>query len=423
MSFVVYGINHQTCPLEIRERLYLDAQKVRRALERGAAAASLEELLVLSTCNRTELYGFAGDEIDWRSNLRSFLSEISGVPADGFEAYTQAFEGKEAVRYIFRVAAGLESLVVGESEILGQMRDAFRTGNEEKTVHSLLYRLMEKALKNGKDVRSATKINEGAVSIPSVAVELAGKIFGRLAGEKVMVIGTGQMSVLTLKCLRSSGAEIRYVVSRDPATGEKTAAEFEAVWVPIDRWESCLSKVDILISSTASPEPIIRRAQIERAMTERRSGPLFMIDIAVPRDIEAGVNGIDDVYLYNIDDLKTVADANLRLRQTEIKRAEELTEEAVLSFAGWLEQLQARPTIQRFEAFLDGILKEELEVMLKDSGLDESRRQAARERIRAKLLHSPIARIKEASRNGGVDRYLEALQSLFNLDKEKREGK
>lgn len=417
MSFFSYGINHKECPIEVREKLYLDSVKIRAALAKAQTLDGIEELVILSTCNRTEFYGF-GAEGGWRDSLTGLLAEASGTKPSFFQPYLEDLEGKEAVRYIFRVAAGLESLVVGESEILGQLRDAFRTANEERTVHSLLYRLMEKALKNGKDVRSTTKINEGAVSVPSVAVELAEKIFGKLSGEKVMVIGAGQMSVLTLKNLRNSGAEIRYVVSRDPVAGEKTAAEFEAVWVPLDRWAGCLAKIDILISSTSSPEPIVRFDDIARAMPERRNRPLFLIDIAVPRDIDSEINSIDDVYLYNMDDLKNVTDSNLRLRQKEVAQAENVTDEAVLAFAGWLEQLQARPTLERFESFIDAVLKEELAKVSTGTQLSEQERGEIRERIRAKLLHSPITRIKEASRNGGVNRYLEALQSLFNLDQD-----
>jgi len=224
MSFFSYGINHKECPIEVREKFYLDPAKTRSALARAIASNEIEEAVILSTCNRTEFYGFAA-EGDWREALSALLEEASGMKKSFFQPYIEDHEGKEAVRYIFRVAAGLESLVVGESEILGQMRDAFRMANEEKAVHSLLYRLMEKTLKNGKDVRSTTKINEGAVSVPSVAVELAEKIFGKLSGEKVMVIGTGQMSVLTMKNLRNSGAEIRFVVSRDAESGEKIEGE------------------------------------------------------------------------------------------------------------------------------------------------------------------------------------------------------
>ena len=423
MGFFVLGVHHQNCPLEIREKLHFTAPQIFCAFEKMKRSPGISELAILSTCNRVEFYGYTESPSLPVEPLVSLIEETHQSPRDLFLSYLYRFEGKEMIRHLFRVAAGLDSLVVGENEILGQLREAFRMARQTASVHSYLYRLMEKALKVGKEIRTKTKINEGAISIPSVAVELAQKIFGRLAREKVMVLGTGEMSEITLKNLKAAGAEILYIASRNSERGESLAREFQAQRISLDAWEPCLSKVDILIASTSAPHPLVTYPQIERVMEARKHRPLFLIDIAVPRDIEAEVNSLDDVYLYNIDDLKGVAASNLKLRCGEIQNAEDLVEKALGEYQGWLEGLKARPTLERFKDFLDTVLEKELDLFVRESGVPEPRKKETRERIRAKLMHRPLEKIKEASQNGGVARYLDALHSLFDLDNDSSELK
>lgn len=419
MGFFVLGLNHKECPVEIREKLHFSPKRISGVLESLKDDSVLDELVILSTCNRVEFYGFTETEGVPEERLLKLIDESHGVDPAQFRDYFYRHEGKQAIHHLFRVAAGLDSLVIGENEILGQLRDAFRLAAEARSIHSLLYRLLEKALKVGKDVRTETKINEGAVSIPSVAVELAEKIFGKLSGEKIMVLGTGEMSELTLKNLKNAGAEALYIVSRNQERGEAVANEFDSQWIAYENWEPYLSQVDILIAATSAPHPIVHYDHVKKIIAERRQRPLFLIDIAVPRDIESSVNSLDDVYLYNVDDLKGVSASNLRLRRREIQAAEALVERAVIDYQGWLEQLKARPTMERFETFLDGILEKELGRILEAA--EPEQREQIRSRIRAKLMHPPLQKIKEASQNGGVTRYLEALHSLFNLDdKEKK---
>lgn len=419
MSFFVLGLHHKDCPVEIREKLHFGPRHTAATLELSKKEPGLSEFLILSTCNRVEFYGYTENDSLPEKAILKLIDESHGLDPALFQFYLFRHEGKEAVRHLFRVAAGLDSLVVGENEILGQLKEAFRMASDARSVHSLMVRLLEKALKVGKDVRTETKINEGAVSIPSVAVELAEKIFGKLSGEKIMVLGTGEMSELTLKNLRSAGAQALYVASRNSQRGQEVAAEFGSQWINMEQWENCLVQVDILIAATSAPHPIVHAEQIKKIMSERKHRPLFLIDIAVPRDVEASVNAIDGVYLYNVDDLKGVSAANLRLRRKEIQAAENLVEKAVLDFQGWLEQLKARPTIETFENFLDEILDKELSRFPEQGPEVEEKRLEIRHRIRAKLLHRPLEKIKEASQNGGVHRYLEALHSLFKLDDKK----
>lgn len=416
MGYFVFGVNHKECPVAVREKIHFSASLIPPSLDVIKSFPEISEVVILSTCNRVEFYGFAEDPQKAKQKLTQFVGETCRVASEEFASYLYSYEGREAIGHLFRVAAGLDSLVVGENEILGQLREAFRMANQAKCVHSLLYRLMEKALKNGKAIRAQTKINAGAVSVPSVAVELAEKIFGRLSGEKVMVLGAGEMSLLTMQLLLNAGASILYVVSRDRETGEKIAEKFKAVWVPLDDWITHMDQVDILIASTAAPHVLIHFDEIETVLKTRRHKPLFLIDIAVPRNIESRINTLDDVYLYNIDDLKGVSAANLRLRHQEIEAAEKIIEEAVLTFQSWMEQLAARPALERYENFLDSVLKEEIGRLARATGMNEADQKQIQDRLRSKLLHPPMEKIKEASRNGGVERYVEALHALFHLD-------
>lgn len=418
MSFFILGLNHKTCPVEIREKLHFTSRSIAETLEQSKSISEIAELVILSTCNRVELYGFSETGSFPEEQLFELLENAHGLKREQFREYLYRYEAKAAVSHLFRVAAGLDSLVIGENEILGQVRDAFRQANAVGSVHSLLYRLIEKALKVGKEVRTKTKINEGAVSVPSVAVELAEKIFGRLQGEKVMVLGTGEMSVMTLENLRNAGGHAIYVVSRSEEPGKNVAAEFDARWLSMKDWEKKLEEVDILIASTSAPHAIVHKEQVKRAMEARRYRPLLLIDIAVPRNIDASINQLDDVYLYNIDDLKGVSASNLRLRRKELVSAEQFCTNAVIHFQGWLERLKARPTLERFEGFLEELLSKEFDRLGRSANLDETKKEEVKQRIRAKLLHAPFEKIKQASENGGVSRYLEALHSLFDLDDE-----
>lgn len=415
MHFYVLGLNHKECPIEVRERLHFTPSQLVAALEAAKERTAFEELVILSTCNRVEFYLTSPVDMLPESHVLALVEKTHGIASANFGRYLYCYQDEQVFRHLFRVAAGLDSLVVGENEILGQLRYAFRQASAVGTVHSLLYRLMEKALKVGKDVRSQTRINQGAVSIPSVAVELAEKIFGHLIDQNVMVMGTGEMAELTLKALKGAGAEAFCIVSRSRERGERLAKGFGGEWVSMEHWTEKLVGADILIASTAAPHPIIGVETIRQVMLLRKHRPLFLIDIAVPRNIEAAVNTIDDVYLYNLDDLKEVAAANLRLRKREIHAAEECVEQAITAFKSWLAQLEARPTLDRLEKRLNALLEQELERAFAGQAAGDKIREL-RDRIRAKLLHAPHQRIKEASRNGGVKRYLEALHSLFNLD-------
>ena len=414
MSFFLSGVSHKNCPVELREKLHIAVDNILPTLNFAKEQPGISECLILSTCNRVEFYGEAESEAAWEH----FLSEY-WVGQRGFdESIKKSFyvlQNAEVLQHLFRVAAGLDSLVVGENEILGQLKASFREAHEAGAVHSVLYRLVEKALKAGKDVRARTKISEGAVSIPSVAVELAEKIFGNLSGEKVMVIGSGEMAVLALDNLRTAGAVPTFVASRNQEIGAEIAGRFGADWISIQDVPVHLAGVDIVLSSTASSEPILGFDAVREALGSRRRKPLFLIDIAVPRDIDPRVHELENVYLYNVDDLQSVSESNLHLRRKQISDAEKIIVAATHEFESWLESLRARPAMDSLENHLDKILTQELGRLAGRADLDPEIIRETQHRIKSKILHEPYEKIKEASKNGGVKRYLEAIYSLFNL--------
>lgn len=415
IQFLVYGINYKNCPVQIRETLHFRKKQLPEAFQGIRREWPSVETLILSTCNRVELY-FSTEETGLTSEaVTDFLASFHGIDPPQFQSFIYRYEGREAVRHLFRVASGLDSMVVGENEILGQLREAFRAAQDAGTVDSVLYRLAERAIRVGKGVRTKTKINEGAVSVPSVAVELAEKIFGRLRGEKVMVLGTGEMSELTLHHLKEAGGDLLYVASRNEERGSSLAEAFGARWVSSESWKNLLVEIDILIASTSAPHPVVQREAVKRAMEERRHRPLFLIDIGVPRNIEPEINTLDDVYLYNIDDLQEVAQSNLRLRRKEIRQAEALIEEAVEDYLGWVEQLRAGPTIQSLQDYFDSLMEEELERLGPLAPEEKKRFEEFARRLRSKFLHAPLEALKDSSRTGSVRRTLESIHTLFRL--------
>jgi glutamyl-tRNA reductase len=414
MSFFASGVSYKNCPVEIREKLHVSEQLLGPAFEFIKKQPGISECVILSTCNRVEFYGEAESEEAWQLFLHDYWTGQRQMSPDTLTVFYH-FRNMEVLRHLFRVTAGLDSLVVGENEILGQVKNAFRQAHEAGAAHSVLYRLFEKSLKAGKDVRAQTRISEGAVSVPSAAVELAEKIFGNLNGEKIMVIGSGDMAALALDNLRTAGASPAFVASRNQTTGSALAGQFGAEWISMEQILTHLGRVDIVLSSTSSDEPILKFDEVRQAVATRRSKPLFLIDIAVPRDIDPRVHELEDVYLYNVDDLQGVMNANLHLRRKQIAEAEKIVAAAMHEFESWLESLRARPAMDRLETHLDKILSQELERLAGRADLDQELIRETQHRIKSKILHEPYQRIKEASKNGGVKRYLEAISSLFNL--------
>lgn len=414
MKLVCVGLSHQQCPVRVREKIAFSESRLPDALSEMRRIEGLREWFVLSTCNRVELYGRGQAGLE--ESLIKFLADYHGLDGCTYRSYLYRYHEREVMEHLFRVASGLDSLVVGENEIYGQIRRAFKTANELGALDSILYQLVERSLRVGKRVRAETKINEGAISVSSIAVELAEKIFGRLTGERVLILGTGKMSELTMKHLAKAGAGEIVVASRTYERALELSQKFGARPIGFDTWLRVLRTSDIVISSTSAPHPIVKFEDVKSVMTERRHKPLFFIDIAVPRDVEPEVGKIDDVYLYNIDDLKTVSEANLRLRKKEITKCETLIERELESFDQWREFLEAGPVVQRLTTYFDEVVETEVtKVQSKFKG-KERELETLIHRIKASLLHTPVEKLKESAKSGGMERYLETLHTLFRLE-------
>ncbi len=317
MPIVCLGLNHRTAPVHVREQFALAEGKLPELLTALRAETSAEEAVILSTCNRVEIYAAGGAASEVLLNeLRAFLVGESEVNDEVF----YELNGAEAVEHLFKVASGLDSMVLGETEILGQLKAAYQLALEQKATGGRLNKSFQKAFNAAKQIRTETNIQRGSVSVANVAVELAGKIFDQLDDRTVMVIGAGDTSEKTARALLSRGAQSVIVSNRSPERAETLAAELGGKAVGFDNWENEFATIDIIISSTSAPHYVLDRKKLEPLQSLRQHRPLLLVDIAVPRDIEPEVNFLEDVYLYNIDDLQAIADDYLRLREDEIAK-------------------------------------------------------------------------------------------------------
>jgi glutamyl-tRNA reductase len=419
MHLFLLGVSHRTAPVDMRERLDFSSRGVKVAVSRLAATAPAGEAAVLSTCNRSELYVVAEDVDEARRGLRRFFADFHEI--DPVELDPHFFEAidADAARHLFRVAAGLDSLVVGEPQILGQVKEAYSAATEMKSAGALLTKLFHWSFNVGKRVRSETALAEGAVSVSYAAVALARKIFGDLAGRSVLVIGAGEMGKLTAMHLKTHGIQRMTITSRTSAHANALAEAIGGDAVPWTMMTAALQTADIVITATGSELPILSRAHLEATMRARRRQPLFLIDIAVPRDVEASAGEIDQVFLYNIDDLQSIVQENLSKRAAEVSRAEAIVAQEVERFAGWMRSRGVIPTVvalrERFERIRQSELRR-LEPKL--AGLPPEARQRVDEITRLlveKLLLTPTEQLKSLGDPDTVVAYSDALSRLFSL--------
>lgn len=340
MKLLLIGLNHRSAPVEVRERLAVSKSALAEFCRALLAATPLREVVVLSTCNRVEFYGVAADAAAASLALRRFLCAQRQVPDSVVE---QLYERQDAdcAQHLFEVAAGLDSMVLGETEILGQVKEAYQAAQAAGATGMALNRLFQKTLAAAKQVRSQTAITRGSTSVGSVAVDLAEKIFRDLRTRSVMVLGTGAMSETTTRALHSRGVRRIVVVSRIPERAQVFCDELGARAISYEQWEREFTAVDIIISATAAPHPIVTRAKLEPYMKLRRFRPLFLIDIAVPRDVERGCGDLDNVFLYDIDDLQQIANENRAAREREIAACRAILATHCARYMAWFVQNQA----------------------------------------------------------------------------------
>jgi glutamyl-tRNA reductase len=419
MQLLLVGVSHRTAPIELRERLDFSADGVDRALAALAQYQTHHEATIVSTCNRVEVYLACTDAAAARAGIEKFLSEFHGVSDHQLSPHLYMKMGQEAVTHLFRVASGLDSLVVGEPQVLGQVKEAYTVASRFGATGPLLNRLFHTAFAVGKRVRSETALSEGAVSVSFAAVALAKKIFGTLKGRAVLVLGAGEMGKLTALHMRSQGIERLVIASRTPAHAATLAESIGGTAVPWESLNTGLADADILITATGASAPVVSRAAVAHTMKARRGRPLFIIDIAVPRDVEPAAGEIEEVFLYNIDDLQTVVQENLSKRGTEASEAEKIVSEEVARFAGWLTSRGAVPTVvalrQRFEAVRQAELRR-LEPKL--ASLSPEARARVEEVTRLlveKLLINPTEQLKSISDPETVSTYSDMLNRLFAI--------
>jgi len=419
MGLFVAGLSHKNAPVALREQLAVEADKLREILRDVLGAGVLREVLVLSTCNRVEVYGEAEAPGEARAVAFGHLCRYRGVDPATIEDTLYTYVDDDAVRHAFRVAASLDSMMVGEPQILGQVKDAFALAQSCQTIGPSLHRVFTQAFAVAKKVRTDTEIARHAVSIAFAAVELAKKIFASLQGRVVLLVGAGKMSELAAKRLVEQGVYAVYVANRTWARAQELARMLAGTAVPFDELPTALAAVDVVVASTGSPVPIVRREMVERVMRDRRGRPLFFIDIGVPRDVEPGVDVLDDVYCYDIDALKQVVDANMRERVREAQRAEGIVEREVARFGARLRDVEVIPTIvslrERLEAIRVAEVRKALARVPDASPETRAAMDALSTSIVNKVLHAPISKLRESSRAGVGRSWLELVHELFGL--------
>lgn len=420
MHLAILGINHRTAPVELREQVSLDEAKCATLIDNLLDNEAITEVVPLSTCNRTEVYAVASRPEVGRRELLTALATMTATDKQELEGCVYFFEGEQAVSHLYRVAASLDSMVVGEAQILGQIKAAYESSHEQESTSILLNRLFRHALGVGKRVRTETRIGENPVSVASIAVEKAKKVFEDLSGKTVLLIGAGEMTELTATYLMGEGIGNILVSNRTIERAEAMAEKFNGRAVPFEALADFLPITDILISSTGAPHYVVRKGQVERAMRMRRNRPIFFIDIAVPRDVDPGVNDVYNAFLYDIDDLNEVAAANASAREKEARRAEGIIVQEVDGFIHWMSSLEVVPTITALREMGEQIKQAELErVFGKLDSLSEEERnriEAMASGIVNKILHGPTVELKEAANERGGYLYIESMRRLFKLN-------
>ncbi len=421
MSLVVVGVNHNTAPVDLLERLEIPDERLPKALHQLNTYEHVLEGAVLSTCNRIEVYAAVSKFHGGAQDLRNFLAEFCHVAPEDFVDRLYTYSDDTALRHLFRVAAGIDSMVLGESEILGQVRRAFQAAVVESSAQRALTAAFRKALRVGKRVRTETAIGRNPVSISSAAVELARRAFGGdLSGRKIAIVGAGKMGALAATALASAGAYDVTVVNRSEERGDELAARFSATSRPLTELPDVLATVDILITSTTASGTVIEKLVVERALTNRSSdAPLFIVDIAVPRDVEPSIRELEGVVLSDIDDLREVVEAGMGARRSEVARVEGIIVAEVDDYLEWQRSTEVTPTASALVAWAEAIRSGELARIQDELHLPSDQRAAldnVTKQIVSKLLEPPIERAKELASSKQGYMYLTALRELFELD-------
>jgi glutamyl-tRNA reductase len=416
MKFLLTGLNHRTAPVEVRERIAFEERTLPEALETLKRQPGVQEGLILSTCNRVEVSVTADDSADVSSAVETFLADTRHVERGWVSPYLYRYDGSEAIRHLFRVASSLDSMVVGEPQILGQLKSAYAVAKEHGSINGFLDLLMTRAFNVAKRVRSETEIGQSAVSVSYAAVELAREIFGSLNGKRALVVGAGKMAESAARHLRRAGVSEILVTNRTRERAEALAEDCGGRAIDYDTFQEVVPSVDIVLTSSGAPHYILTKDQMRAAIARRRNQPMFLIDIAVPRNIDPSVNELDSVFLYDIDDLGKVVDQNLKGRIRVAQDAEDIIQEEVQRMVARLKSREVAPVIVSLQEKLEGMRKGEIDRIRTKLGTLTPQQEEAIEALTRglvnKMAHGPIAELRKSSED---PRVMDTIRRLFKL--------
>ncbi len=416
MNFFVIGVNHKTAPVEVREQFAISESRLPEATRMLASYPGIEEGMIVSTCNRVEMLARS---VNGNADMRGFLKQLYNIDPQQYEPFLYEYRETEAIRHIFRVASSLDSMVVGEPQILGQVKEAYATARAVGAVNSQLDALLTRAFAVAKRVRTDTSIASSSVSIASVAVELAKKIFGSLQGKSVYIVGAGKMCELAARHFVAHGAAKIYVANRTYERGVAFAKKFNGEAIPIEHLYDTVDKADIVLSSTGAPVTIFRKEHGEKFLSRRKNRPMFFLDIAVPRDVDPRMNDLDGMFVYNIDDLQQVVQSHLSDRTHEAHHAEEIVNAEVEKFEERLRTLDVVPTIVSLQEHLETVRQAEIDRVRGRLGQLTPEQELAMEAMTRgiinKIMHTPITTLKTAAKEPESTTVIELVRRIFNL--------
>jgi glutamyl-tRNA reductase len=422
MNFQLIGVNHKTAPVEVRERLAIPESRMAEALKRLVGHPGVDEGLILCTCNRVEVLA---QTKNGSSDLRSFLQTYFEMKVPELAPHLYEYHERDAIRHVFRVTSSLDSMVVGEPQILGQVKEAYATARAVGAVHSQLDQLLTRAFAVAKRVRTETAVGSSSVSVASVAVELAKKIFGSLNGKQVYLVGAGKMSELAARNLMAHGAAAIFVANRTYDRAAALADKFGGQAINFEELYETADRADIVITSTGSPRAIFRREHGELFLSRRKNRPMFFIDIAVPRDVDPQMNKLDGIFVYDIDDLQQAVAANTSDRRKEAERAETIIDNEIDRFEARLQTRDVVPTIVSLQDHLETIRQAEIDRVRGRLGTLSPEQELAIETLTrgivSKIMHTPISTLKTAARGSEATPMIDVVRRIFNLQEKARD--
>jgi glutamyl-tRNA reductase len=417
-NLLLVGLNHRTAKVDVRQLAAFNAQQLPEGLQRLSAYPGIQESLIVSTCNRVEILSRVDPQTDAVQSIENFLSEYSGIALPQLQPCLYRYEDEQAVRHVFRVASSLDSMILGEPQILGQLKSCYGSAVDAGTVGTFLNSLLQSAFRIAKRIRSETSIGEYPVSVSSAAVELVRKIFGDLQKKSILIVGAGKMGESAIRHLADVGAKALYVTNRSPEAARDLAGKFNGLAVPFAELNAWIARADIVITSTAASDMLISRSMVRNVMKERGNAPIAFIDISVPRNIDPGIGTIDSVFCYDIDDLAAVVEANLHERVKAATTAEKIVEQEVQAFCAKAKSVEVGPVVKQVQGRIEEICKSELERYLRKTGVVEPKQaqelEAMIARIAGKIAHPVVMQLRSEHGAGNESAaYMDLIKRMF----------